>query len=133
MRYLLDTNTISDLIRNPQGRVAQHIKRVGDGLVCTSSIVAAELRYGVTKKGSSKLMTRVEAVLGRLAILPFEPPADAAHGLIRTNLEKMGKTIGSNDYLIAAQAIAFGCTLVTDNQAEFSRIDGLVCENWLRS
>jgi tRNA(fMet)-specific endonuclease VapC len=133
MRYLLDTNTVSDLIRNPQGRIAQHIARVGDAMVCTSSIVAAELRYGATKRAAPKLTARVEAVLGRFEILPFVAPADAVYGLIRTNLEKTGKTIGGNDYLIAAQAIAFGCTIVTDNHAEFSRIDGLVCENWLRA
>lgn len=54
MRYLLDTNIISDLVRNPQGKVAQHIRRVGEAHVCTSIIVAAELRYGATKKGFAK-------------------------------------------------------------------------------
>jgi tRNA(fMet)-specific endonuclease VapC len=52
MRYLLDTNIVSDLVRNPQGRAAEHIRRVGEAQVCTSIIVAAELRYGATKRGS---------------------------------------------------------------------------------
>jgi tRNA(fMet)-specific endonuclease VapC len=55
MRYLLDTNIVSDLVRNPQGRVADHIRRVGEALICTSIIIAAELRYGSTKKGSPRL------------------------------------------------------------------------------
>lgn len=132
MRYLLDTNIVSDLIRNPQGKVAQHIRRVGEGLVCTSIIVAAELRYGATKKNSPKLSAQLEAVLGALEILPFETPADAAYGALRTRLEHAGTPIGANDLLIAAQALAVGHTVVTDNDKEFARIKDLRCENWLR-
>ena len=94
MRYLLNTNIVSDLIRNPQGTVAQHIRRVGESLVCTSIIVAAELRYGATKKGSSKLSKQLEAVLGALETLPLEAPADATYGVLRTRLEHAGTPIG---------------------------------------
>ena len=132
MRYLLDTNVVSDLIRNPQGRVAKHIRKVGEAQVCTSIIVAAELRYGATKKGSARLTAQLEAVLGALDVLPLVAPADAAYGLIRTQLEQAGRPIGSNDLLIAAQAIALGYTIVTDNEREFARVGGLPCENWLR-
>ena len=132
MPYLLDTNAVSDLIRNPQGRVAEHIRKVGEAQVCTSIIVAAELRYGAAKKGSPRLTAQLEAVLGGLDVRPFEAPADAAYGLIRTQLEQVGRPIGGNDLLIAAQAIALGCTIVTDNEGEFARIDGLPRENWLR-
>jgi tRNA(fMet)-specific endonuclease VapC len=132
MRYLLDTNTVSDLVRNPQGRVSEHIRRVGEAQVCTSIIVAAELRYGATKKGSLRLMNQLEAVLGALDVLPFEAPADAAYGLIRTLLEGAGRPIGGNDFLIAAQTITLGYTVVSDNEREFARIDGLPHENWLR-
>jgi tRNA(fMet)-specific endonuclease VapC len=132
MRYVLDTNVVSDLIRNPQGRVAEHIRKVGEAQVCTSIIVAAELRYGATKKGSQRLTTQLEAVLGALDVLSFEAPADAAYGLIRTRLEQIGRPIGGNDLLIAAQAIALGYTIVTDNEGEFARIDGLPRENWLQ-
>jgi tRNA(fMet)-specific endonuclease VapC len=132
MRYLLDTNVVSDLVRNPQGRVAERIRKVGEAQVCTSIIVAAELRYGATKKGSPRLTTQLEAVLGALDVLPIETPADAAYGLIRTRLEQAGRPIGGNDLLIAAQAIALGYTIVTDNEGEFARIDGLPRENWLR-
>jgi tRNA(fMet)-specific endonuclease VapC len=132
MRYLLDTNIVSDLIRNPQGRVTERISRVGQAQVCTSIIVAAELRYGVAKKRSLRLVTQLEAILGALDVLPFEAPADAAYGLIRTRLEQAGTPIGSNDLLIAAQAVALGYTIVTDNGGEFARVEGLPRENWLR-
>jgi hypothetical protein len=66
MRYLLDTNLVSDLVRNPQGKVAQRIRKVGEGEVCTSIIVAAELRYGAAKKGSPRLSSQLEVVLGVL-------------------------------------------------------------------
>jgi tRNA(fMet)-specific endonuclease VapC len=131
-RYLLDTNVVSDLVRSPQGRVAEHIRKVGEAQVCTSIIVAAELRYGATKKGSPRLTTQLEAVLGALEILPFEVPADTAYGLIRTRLEQAGRPTGGNDLLIAAQVIALGYTIVTDNEREFAHIDNLPRENWLR-
>ena len=132
MRYLLDTSIVSDLIRNPQGRVARHIREVGEARVCTSIIVAAELRYGATKKGSPRLTAQLEAVLGALDVLPFEAPADTAYGLLRARLEQAGQPIGGNDLLIAAQAVALGCAIITDNEREFARIDDLPRENWLR-
>lgn len=132
MRYLLDTNIVSDLVRNPQGRVAGHIREVGEGQVCTSIIVAAELRYGAAKKGSPRLTAQLEMVLDSLDVLPLETPADVAYGLIRARLEQAGRPIGGNDLLIAAQTVALGYTIVTDNEGEFTRIDGLPSENWLR-
>ena len=133
MRYLLDTNIVSDLIRNPQGLVTQRIREVGEAQVCTSVIVAAELRYGAARKGSPRLTAQLEAVFGTLEILPFETPADKTYGLLRARLEKAGQSIGGNDLLIAAQAVALGYTLVTGNEREFARIDELSCENWLRA
>ncbi len=132
MRYLLDTNIVSDLVRNPQGKVAQHIRKVGEAQVCTSIIVAAELRYGATKKGSPRLLAQLEAVLGALEVLPFEVPADAAYGLLRTRLEQVGRPIGANDLLIAAQTFSLGYTIVTDNDKEFAHVEDLRRENWLR-
>lgn len=132
MRYLLDTNIVSDLVRHPQGQVAQRIRKVGEAQVCTSIIVAAELRYGAAKKRSPRLSAQLEAVLGALEVLPFETAADAVYGLLRTELEQTGKPIGANDLLIAAQAIALGYTIVTDNEREFSRVKNLQRENWLR-
>jgi tRNA(fMet)-specific endonuclease VapC len=132
MRYLLDTNIVSDLIRAPQGRAATRIREVGEALIRTSVIVAAELRFGAAKLGSSRLTERLEAVLGLLEIVPLETPADAIYGQIRARLEHAGTPIGGNDLLIAAQAIALGDTVVTDNEREFGRVEGLKVENWLR-
>jgi tRNA(fMet)-specific endonuclease VapC len=132
MRYLLDTNIVSHLVRSPQGQVTRRIREVGEAQVCTSIIVAAELRYGAARKASPRLTAQLEAVLGALEVLPFEAPADIAYGLLRARLEQAGQPIGGNDLLIAAQAVALGHTLVTDNRREFARIDELPCENWLR-
>lgn len=129
--YMLDTNIISDLVRNPDGAPARRIERAGQRNICTSVIVAAELRYGCAKKGSSKLLARVESLLETIPILPLDVPSDAEYGGIRAELEAAGLIIGQNDLLIAAHAYALGLTLVTDNTREFSRIRGLKLENWL--
>lgn len=131
-RFLLDTNILSDLIRHPQGAIATRIGQVGEAAVCTSIIVAAELRYGAEKRGSARLTGQMEAVLAVVDILPFEAPADSVYGEIRTQLEQAGTPIGGNDLLIAAQAKALGFTVVTDNEREFARVEGLAWENWLR-
>ena len=130
-RYMLDTNIISDLVKNPQGKAAQRIAKVGEDNICTSIIVAAELRYGCAKSGSKRLLKAVEDILGEIATLPFEVPADAEYGGIRSELEAAGKPIGSNDLLIAAHAYATGTTIVTANTDEFKRVRGLNVENWL--
>src|SRR6476469_2653049 len=128
---MLDTNIISDLIRKPQGKAARRIARVGENNICTSVIVAAELRYGCAKSGSKRLLKAVEDLLGEIAVLPFDVPADAEYGAIRSELEAAGKPIGGNDFLIAAHAYAAGMTIVTANTAEFKRVRGLNVENWV--
>ena len=132
-RFLLDTNVLADLIREPQGRVARRIADVGEAQVCTSIIVAAEVRFGARRRASSRLTAQSEAVLASLAILPFAPPADVRYAEIRTRLESAGRLIGGNDMLIAAHALALDCTVVTDNEREFARVPGLPLENWLHS
>lgn len=130
--YLLDTNIVSDLVRNPQGQIAAHVRKVGEARVATSIVVAGELRYGAEKKASPRLSRQLEAILGALLVLPFEAPADEVYGRVRVELEALGKPIGSNDLLIAAHALSLGRTLVTDNTREFARVRGLQLENWLR-
>jgi tRNA(fMet)-specific endonuclease VapC len=131
MRYLLDTNVVSEMIRSPQGRVTARIRDVGETQVATSIIVAAELRYGAARKGSARLTAQVEAVLAAIEVLPFEEPADRVYAVLRSGLEQKGEPIGGNDLLIASQALSLGFTLVTANEREFARIDDLQCENWL--
>jgi tRNA(fMet)-specific endonuclease VapC len=128
---MLDTNIISDLIKNPKGKAAARIARVGEDKICTSIIVAAELRYGCAKKGSKRLLKAVEDLLEEIETLPFEPPAEIKYGEIRLELESAGKPIGANDLLIAAHAAAVDATIVTANVDEFKRIRGLKVESWL--
>lgn len=130
-RYLLDTDTLSDLVRHPQGVVAQRITREGEDSVCTSLIVTCELRFGACKKASARLSTQLETVLAALEIKPFEAPADQRYAELRHHLEQSGTPIGPNAMLIAAQALALGLTVVTGNVREFSRVPGLRVENWL--
>ena len=127
---MLDTNIVSDLIRNPSGRAAERARATSDG-ICVSVVVAAELRYGCAKRDSPQLKRRVEAFLSEVPVVPFDVPADKAYGHIRAELEAAGTPIGSNDLLIAAHASAAGATLVTANLAEFQRVPGLIMENWL--
>lgn len=131
-RYLLDTNIISDLMRNRTGTCAARLADVGSENVCTSIIVACELRYGVARKKSVELSRRLQAVLGAIEVLALDTPADIAYGQLRAKLEREGAPVGANDLLIAAHALAIGATLVSDNDKEFVRITGLRVENWLR-
>jgi tRNA(fMet)-specific endonuclease VapC len=132
MRFLLDTNIVSDLMRNPRGRVAARVAEVAEDSVCTSIIVAAELRYGAAKKGSADLSRRVEAVLETFDVIALKPPVDVIYAELRARLEKAGRPVGANDLFVAAHALALGCTLVTANEREFSRVRDLRLENWLR-
>ena len=132
MAYLLDTNVVSDLVRAPRGRAADCVRTVGESEVCTSIIVAAELRYGAAKKSSTRLSWQLEMVLRALSVVALEPPVDATYARIRAELERRGRPIGGNDLLIAAHAMTLGHTLVTDNEREFERVTGLRCVNWLR-
>jgi tRNA(fMet)-specific endonuclease VapC len=131
LRHLLDTNVISDLLRNPGGRVARRLAVVGEATVCTSVVVACELRYGAAKSGSPRLSARVESLLDSLEILPLGREADRHYAEIRLHLDRTGQPIGPNDLLIAAHALALDLTLVTDNVEEFARIPRLPLENWL--
>lgn len=130
-RYLLDTNIVSEIVRNPHGAVTRRIARVGEERVCTSIIVACELRYGAAKKASLRLGEQLEAVLAALPIVALERDSDRHYGEIRADLERRGKPIGPNDLLIAAQARSLGLVLVTDNVREFGRVRDLDVKNWL--
>jgi len=133
LAYLLDTNILSDLIRNPQSIVAAQINKAGEDTICTSIIIAAELRYGAAKANSAKLTERIGLILSALEILPLETPADHQYASLRHHLTHRGTPIGPNDLLIAAHALANNLTVVTANVSEFSRVPGLKVENWLQT
>lgn len=131
--FLLDTNILSDLIRQPDGMVAHAIADVGEDAVATTIIVAGELRYGAEKRGSPRLQGKIEDLLSLIPVLPLKDDVDACYGRLRAELERRGTPIGANDMLIAAHALAMSATLVTDNIREFERVEGLKLVNWLRA
>jgi len=130
-RYLLDTNIVSDLIRNPGGLVAARIGQVGETKVCINLIIAGEIRFGLAKRNSLRLTEQAEKVLSVLPVAPFEHPLDRYYAEIRNTLESAGKPIGPNDLWIAAHASALNAILVTENLGEFARLAALRVENWL--
>ena len=129
--WLLDTNTISALFHDPFGPVAVKLDAADQGDICTSIVVACELRFGAEKRGSAKLTTWVEATLNDLDVQPLGTDADRLYARLRVELERKGTPISGNDMLIAAHALALDATLVTANTREFARIVGLKLENWL--
>ncbi|PAX56120.1 type II toxin-antitoxin system VapC family toxin [Brunnivagina elsteri] len=130
--YLLDTNIISELIKNPLGIIFSKIQSTGEEKICTSIIVACELNFGARKKNSPQLLEKIEAILDCIEILPLTDPVEQYYAEIRTYLEQQGTPIGGNDLLISAHALTLDLTIVTANVREFSRVPNLKVENWLK-
>jgi tRNA(fMet)-specific endonuclease VapC len=130
-RYLLDTNILNALSRNPKGSIYSRIRDLGADSVCTSIIVACEIRFGLEKNSSSALRDRLEKILSAMEVLSLDPPVEEHYAEIRWHLENNGISIGPNDLLIAAQARGLGLTIVTDNVKEFRRVPELSVENWI--
>ena len=132
MRVLLDTNICIYMIKNRPPEVRKHFEQFAPGDIAISSITVAELHYGVVKSAArEKNALALEAFLLPLVITPFDTEAAFVYGRIRAELERQGKPIGGMDMLIAAQAIAQDCTLVTHNLKEFTGVPGLRCESWV--
>jgi len=127
---MLDTNALSELIRNPRGILAERLNALEPDTVCTSIVAACELRFGAQRKGSARLTQRVELLLQALIVLPLDTPADEHYADIRATLERSGTPIGSHDLFIAAHARSRGMTLLTRNLREFQRVPGLTVEDW---
>lgn len=129
--YMLDTDTCIFIFnqRPPQVRVRFEGLRYGE--VVVSSITGAELAFGLAKSGSARNRDALEKFLAPLEVLPLESKAMYAYGTLRAQLQARGQPIGALDTLIAAHALAVGATLVTNKLAEFDRVPGLVCENWV--
>ncbi|MCP5101682.1 MAG: type II toxin-antitoxin system VapC family toxin [Chloroflexi bacterium] len=132
MKYLLDTNICIYIIKNNPPSVRQRFQSLSAGEVGVSSISVAELQYGVQK---SQYVERNQYALSQfllpLKITGFDEKATVSYGIIRATLEKQGQPIGSLDTLIAAHALSIDCTLVTNNESEFSRVPQLKLENWV--
>lgn len=136
MNYLLDTNACIALMSSTANAVQTRFARTfrNGGAFFTSSVVAFELWYGVFK--STRLVEntrRCEAFFsGPVELVPFDDADAKLAGEIRARLESQGKPIGSYDLLLAGQAIRHNMTLITANTGEFSRVKGLLWEDWSR-
>ena len=131
--YMLDTNIVSNALRFPHGEPARQIASQGPDDIAISIIVSAELRYGLVKNRSHRMVERVEEFLHSVTTLSFATPADETYAVLRDELARQGNQIGPNDMLIAAHALSLNAILVTANEREFSRVSGLKTDNWLRS
>lgn len=136
MLYLLDTNIISDMMRNPRGsanlQLAAHIAKSPTPLrVCTSIVVDCEVQFGLRRKDSPKLDKAYAELLQIVEVMPLDSQVTPHYATVRAQLEQTGTPIGPNDTLIAAHALALGATLVSAD-AEFVRVPGLTTENWLQ-
>jgi tRNA(fMet)-specific endonuclease VapC len=129
--YLLDTNILSDLIKHPTGKIFSKIQEVEEENICTSIIVACELKFGAAKKNSPRLIERVNLILDWIPVLPLTSTVETEYANTRTYLERKGTPIGGNDLLIAAHALSLNLIVVTNNIREFSLFPNLRCENWL--
>ena len=131
MRYMLDTNICSYILKNHPAAVKQKFEEVGAGNICISAIVLAELYYGAARHPKGIVIRReIDNFVSRLVVIPWDENAADHYGSIRASLEKAGTLVGAMDMLIAAHAKSCDATLVTNNLREFDRIKGLTLLNW---
>jgi tRNA(fMet)-specific endonuclease VapC len=132
VRYLLDTNTVSYIIKGNRPRVRERLLRVPMAEVGISVITEAELLFGLARMpDATKLKTVVEEFLPRVEVLPWDSEAARQYARIRAILEGRGEPMGNLDLMIAAQALASGLVLVSSD-AVFHRVKGLKIEDWSR-
>lgn len=131
MKYLVDTNVCVDFLNGRYPSVLEHWRRVSPDDLWVSSVAIAELRYGADKsRRASRNHKNLDRFLEEVQCAMFDIDAAREFGRIRSGLERRGTPIGPYDTMIAAHALSLGCVLVTDNQREFERIEGLKLENW---
>ncbi len=130
-QYMLDTNIVLALVRNPHGALRNKFAALDTTTLCISIIVAAEIRFGLAKGVAKQMQIQIDAILESIAILALNAPVDTHYAEIRAYLEKRGLPISANDLLIAAHARSLNLTLVSNNTREFERVPGLKLEDWL--
>jgi tRNA(fMet)-specific endonuclease VapC len=131
MKYMLDTNICIYIIKRKPQAVIERFLRTDISQIGLSSITLSELLYGVSKssKPGQNQMALMQFV-APMEILPYGDDPAQYYGNLRVHLEKQGTPIGVLDMLIAAHALSTACTLITNNEKEFSRIPNLKIENW---
>jgi tRNA(fMet)-specific endonuclease VapC len=131
IRYLLDSSFCIDVMRDRTPALRSRFKSES-GSMAISTIVLHELHYGAANSQQpASARQKVEEFAARLVVLDFDHDASVHAGEIRAALRALGRTIGAYDVLIAAHARSLGLTVVTGNLREFTRVDGLRCEDWL--
>ena len=132
MNYLLDTNICIYIINKKPATVLKRIQSKRPDQVAISTITQAELEYGLARsrfpEGNRAALLQF---LFPFQLLDFDQLAAVQYGTIRSNLESKGRPIGAMDLLIAAQAVSRNLILVTNNEKEFGRVEGLKVENWV--
>ena len=133
MRYLLDTDVFSALARGLSSPLTARVQAIGLPALAISVITEGEVRYGEAyQPREASLTARIDVLLRQLHRLPITSEVVAPYAALRAHLRREGTPIGSNDFWIAAQALALNLVLVSGNTREFNRVPGLVVENWLR-
>ena len=131
MMYMLDTNAIIMAVRHPDWPICERIKRHIGRDLCISSVTYGELVYGIQKSSApEKNRIAVTQILLGIRILSFDGKAAEHFGDIFADLERKHQRIGDRDMMISGHARSLGYTLVTNNVREFSRVDGLLYEDW---
>jgi len=131
LRHMLDTNLCIRVLRDRPASARRRFNENSDGL-CISTIVLTELLHGAAKSARPIENRRaVEDFAARLDVLPFDEAAADHAADIRAHLERKGQAIGAYDLLIAGHARSRGLAVVTGNLGEFSRVEGLRCEDWI--
>ncbi|MBT9316484.1 type II toxin-antitoxin system tRNA(fMet)-specific endonuclease VapC [Leptothoe spongobia] len=132
MKYLLDTNICIYIIKRKPPEVFNRFRSCEVGDIGLSTITVAELTHGTQKsRQPDKNQAALDQFLLPLEIVDFDIAAAQAYGSIRAQLEQQGTPIDPLDFLIAAQALSLGISLVTNNEKEFLRVPGLMVENWV--
>ena len=131
---MLDTNIISDMMRNPHGpamqRSAKKLEEDPKAESCTSLVVNCELLFGLTQRPSPRLLAAYDRVMATLEVLPIDVELAPVYARLRGHMESQGFAMGPNDLLIAAHALTVNATLISADAA-FARVPGLQVENWL--
>jgi tRNA(fMet)-specific endonuclease VapC len=133
MKFMLDTNTCVDLIRQRSGKILSRLKRRRSDDVCVSAVTLSELEYGAAKSSDPpKNRLALAEFMTPFAVMPYDDAVAPSYGQVRAELERKGTPIGPLDTMIAAHALTRGLTLVTDNEREFRRVPDLKVQNWAK-
>jgi tRNA(fMet)-specific endonuclease VapC len=136
--FMLDTDTCIYIKKHKPPQVLKKFQLLSPAEVCMSAITFAELMNGALKSqlvehNLAKLKKILKKLRQIIRVEPFDEKAAEKYGQIRSTLERKGVVIGSNDLLIAAHALSLHKTLVTNNEREFSRVEGLLIVNWVNA